>query len=495
MTAAIDSVPSSKLAQSHTLKYQSNDLKYKSGNDGSNGFYRVCSSPQRNDRPTSSNWKLRRHAPRGTAEWRGCSVMADPALHRPGSARGGSRRIIATLGALSAFGPLSMDVYLPGLPQLSKDLSATDSAGQWTLSMCMIGLALGQLVAGPASDRWGRRVPLVVGVSGFTAFSLLCALAPSVEMLIVFRLLQGLCGAAGIVIARAIVRDLYSGAEAARVFSILVLVSSIAPVIGPLLGSVLMQVTDWRGTFVFLAMVGLVLTGAAALLPETNSSTVRGGDTRPTVFSAVRTLIRSRTFLVYALTVATGSCALFVYIAMSPYVVQSEYGWTATQFAILFAVNSIGIVALGQLNAYLLHRGSGVKRMLYFGVGVLTLGAAILLVGALTDSALGLVLTGLFLVTSSMGMILPNGTALALEDFGHIGGSASAILGCLQFLLGAVIPPIVTGDSASGQIMAVTIAVSASAVLALSVTTLVLAHRRRIRTPVAEPATTTHRPH
>jgi DHA1 family bicyclomycin/chloramphenicol resistance-like MFS transporter len=174
-------------------------------------------------------------------------------------------RLVFIIGALSAFGPLSLDMYLPALPSLSQELGGTATQAQLTLTACLLGLAAGQVLAGPLSDALGRRRPLLAGLLGYTGASLLCALAPSVPILIGLRLLQGLAGAAGIVIARAVVRDLYSGTEAARFFSLTMAVNGLAPILAPILGGQLLRVTSWRGVFFVLAAIGLALVLVAAL--------------------------------------------------------------------------------------------------------------------------------------------------------------------------------------------------------------------------------------
>ncbi|HZE04452.1 MAG TPA: MFS transporter, partial [Solirubrobacteraceae bacterium] len=179
-------------------------------------------------------------------------------------------RQIVILGALSAFGPLSLDMYIPGLPSLTRQLGATASAGQLTVTGCMLGLGLGQLVAGPVSDALGRRRPLLTGLVGYAIASVLCAVAPSITVLVIVRLLQGMAGGVGIVIARAIVRDLSEGETAARVFSLLMAITGVAPVCAPLIGGQVLLITSWRGVFVILGVIGVpLIAGAWAWLPET----------------------------------------------------------------------------------------------------------------------------------------------------------------------------------------------------------------------------------
>ena len=201
------------------------------------------------------------------------AVSAPPSALAPPTTVSTQRTLILLVGALSAFGPLSIDMYLPGMPELRADFGVGASQTQLTLSACLLGLATGQLLAGPMSDAFGRRRPLMLGVGLYAVASLLCALAPTIQALIAFRFIQGFAGAAGIVIARSVVRDLYSGVAAARFFSLLLLVSGLAPILAPLLGGQLLRVVSWRGVFVALALIGVALViAAAAFLSETHAA-------------------------------------------------------------------------------------------------------------------------------------------------------------------------------------------------------------------------------
>jgi MFS transporter, DHA1 family, multidrug resistance protein len=294
-------------------------------------------------------------------------------------------RVLA-LGGLSAFGPLSLDLYLPGLPQLSTDLRASEAAGQLSLSMCMIGLALGQLLVGPFTDRVGRRRPLLVGVVVFALSAALCAITPSVELLLLFRLLTGLAGGAGIVIARAMVRDLYDGDMVARVFALLMLVSGTAPVLAPVLGGGLLLVTDWRGVFWVLAGIGAVLLVAAFSQPESLPGPRRRAAGGGALLRVLRDVLRDRTFLVPALVLGLGSCALFSYIAMGSFVLQGAYGLGQQGFAVVFAANSVGIVLFGRLSAVLAGR-VGARRLLRAGVALALVAAVALLLAVLLSGS------------------------------------------------------------------------------------------------------------
>jgi len=260
--------------------------------------------------------------------------------------------MVLTLGALSMFGPLATDMYLPGLPSLTRSLHASASAAQLTLTASVLGIALGQLLIGPVSDAHGRRVPLLVGLAGFGLTSVLCALSPSVWVLIVARLLQGLAGAAGIVIARAVVRDLFGGATAARTFATLVMMSSIAPIFAPLIGGGVLAVSSWRGVFVVLAVIGaLLLLLAWRRVPETLTVEQRHrGGLRETV-AVFRRLLGDREYMPFAVSYAVGFGAMFAYIAGGAYVLENVYGASPQAFSVAFAVNSIGLASVSRARA------------------------------------------------------------------------------------------------------------------------------------------------
>jgi DHA1 family bicyclomycin/chloramphenicol resistance-like MFS transporter len=351
---------------------------------------------------------------------------------------------ILVLGSLTAFGPLSIDMYLPGLPAMAHSLNASASEAQLTLTACLVGLALGQLLAGPLSDRLGRRRPVIVGVAAYSLASLFCALSPTVHVLTGLRLIQGLAGAAGIVISRAAVRDLYSGVEAARFFSILMLVNGLAPILAPVIGGQLLKVTSWRGVFVTLAAIGVVLlAGAIAGLPETLPPERRRGDGLRATLATMRALTRDHVFLGYAIAAGLSFAAMFAYIAGSPFVLEDIYGVSPQVFSAIFAANALGIVLVSQLNHRLLTRftprallSMALSAAAAAGIALLT----VVLVGGLGVWA---VLVPLFVVVSAVGAVMPNSTALALTDHPEAAGSASALLGMLQFVIGAGVAPLV----------------------------------------------------
>src|SRR6266702_68425 len=261
--------------------------------------------------------------------------------------------LVFILGALTAFGPLSIDMYLPALPSLSRDFGTGASPVQLTLSACLLGLALGQAIAGPISDSLGRRRPLYAGLAAYAAASALCVVAPSVTVLTGLRLVQGLGGAAGIVIARAIVRDLHSGVAAARFFSLLMLVTGLAPILAPILGGLLLRFTSWRGVFIVLAVIGtLLLLSAATSLGETLPPERRqSGGIRITLATFYR-LLTNRSFIGYALPCGLAFAAMFAYISGSPFVLQTSYGISPQLFSIIFGTNAFGLVTAGLVNSW-----------------------------------------------------------------------------------------------------------------------------------------------
>jgi DHA1 family bicyclomycin/chloramphenicol resistance-like MFS transporter len=389
-------------------------------------------------------------------------------------------RFVLILGALSAFGPFSLDMYLPGLPALARDLHSSAAEAQLTLTGCLVGLALGQLVVGSISDSHGRRVPLLVGLAGYACTSLLCAVTPSIYPLVALRLLQGVSGGAGIVIARAVVRDLYSGIAAARFYALLMLVNGLAPMLAPVFGSQLLRVGSWRLVYLALAVIGAaLLVASAAGLPETlpPERRVRGGlvDTLRTF----RLLLRGRLFLGCALTSGCAIGAMFAYIAGSPFVLEEIYGVSPQAFSLVFGTNALGIVAAGQLSARLVGRLQPVTLMV---AGVVTgLTGGVTLLAVVTAGGLGVapVLVALFAVVASVGLVMPNSTALALQDHARVAGSGSALLGLAQFIVGAAVAPLVgLGGARSALPMAVVIAALGTAAL-LSCLTLVLPSVRR----------------
>ncbi|GIG58892.1 Bcr/CflA family drug resistance efflux transporter [Longispora fulva] len=377
------------------------------------------------------------------------------------------RRYFVLLGWLSAFAPLSMDMYLPALPALGREFGAPAADVQLTLTACLIGLAVGQLVAGPLSDRLGRKIPLLTGLAVYALASLACAVANNVEVLIGMRLLQGLAGAAGIVIARAIVRDLYEGVTAVRVLTILMMINGLAPILAPLVGGELLRFGTWRLAFHVLSLIGVGLLAATWRFPESLPAERR----RASAFANFGLVLRDRVFLGYTLACALAFAALFGYISASPFVLQNVYGLSAQQFSYAFAANALTLVVFGQVNGMLVKRVRAVV-LLRAGLGVTLLGGLLLLTAVLGGLGLGAVLPALALVVGSMGVIFPNLTVLAMADHGATAGTASAVLGTVQYIVGAAAVPLVglAGDHTALPMAIVVASLAAAAVAAYTLT-------------------------
>jgi DHA1 family bicyclomycin/chloramphenicol resistance-like MFS transporter len=350
--------------------------------------------------------------------------------------------LLAVLGALSAFGPLSMDMYLPSTPTIAADLHAGQSLVQLTLSACLAGLAAGQLVAGPLSDSLGRRRPLLAGLVAFVVMSVACALAPDTGVLIAFRFLQGAAGATGVVLSLAMVRDMYEGTELARILGSLTLVFGLAPVLAPVIGGQVLRFTSWRGIFGVLAVVGLALLAASRFLPETLPPDRRSAARFERLTSDSRTLLADRQFGGNALAVGLGTAALITYISSLPFIVEDAYGRSPQLFSLVFAVNAFGLTAAAQIGARLVRRRSAAR--LVDAAQVAQLLAAVVLVAVALSGRPPLLalLVPLFVFVSAFGMMRPNATALALAGQAEIAGTASAYLGALPFLLGALLSPL-----------------------------------------------------
>ncbi len=375
------------------------------------------------------------------------SAPAAPATGGTPAARSVGLLVTLVLGGLTALPPLSMDMYLPALPEVTGALHAPAATVQLTLTACLAGMALGQLVVGPMSDKWGRRRPLLVGMVVYVLATAVCALAPTAELLIGFRLLQGLAGAAGIVIARAVVRDLYDGVEMARFFSTLMLISGVAPIIAPLIGGQILRITDWRGVFHVLTVIGILLTFVVwRFLGETLPPERRHEGGVGDALRTMRGLLADRVFTGYMLAGGLAFAALFAYISASPFVVQEIYGASPQTFSLLFGLNSIGLVAVGQINGKLLVGRVSLDKALGWGLGIILLAALALLLmtsGVFGEVGLVPVAAGLFVLMSAMGLAMPNTNAQALMRTPHAAGSASALLGTSSFLVGAVASPLV----------------------------------------------------
>ncbi|MEW2445187.1 multidrug effflux MFS transporter [Micromonospora marina] len=398
-------------------------------------------------------------------------TAARPAADRATASTGGVT-LLVLLGTLTAIGPLSLDMYLPAFPAMTRDLGADQAGIQLSLTTCLIGLALGQLVTGPLSDRWGRRRPVLVGVVAYTVLALACAAAPNAPLLAAARFAQGVAGGMGVVVARAVVRDLYSGRDAAKYFSRLTLVFGVAPVAAPSVGSLVLRSGSWRAVFVTLAVIGAVLAVAVALrLPETLPQQRRSTGGLGATVRTMRSLLADRVYLGYALTQGFAFAGLFAYISGSSFVFQDVFGVSAAVFSVIFGVNALALVAVGQANARLLDRFTP-RRLLVTTLVAGLVTAVGVLTGALAGS-LAVTAVALFAFVGSLGMVMPNSTALALDAHARHAGTAAALMGGLQSVVGALAAPLVgLGGEGSALPMAVVLAgaafLSLTAVLTLA---------------------------
>jgi DHA1 family bicyclomycin/chloramphenicol resistance-like MFS transporter len=379
-------------------------------------------------------------------------------------------------------------MYLPGLPSLTRELGGSASAGQLTITGCMLGLGLGQLVAGPVSDSLGRRGPLLVGLGSYIAASLACAVAPSIGVLVVVRLIQGMAGGVGVVIARAVVRDLCEGVVAARMFSLLMAITGVAPVFAPLIGGQALAVTSWRGVFVILAAIGVPLLLAAVFgLSETLPAENRHGGGLGATLHTFGRLLRDRRFSPYAFSFSLSFAAMFAYIAGSSFVLENIYGLSPQAFSLVFAVNSAGLIAMSQVGGRMVGRLGPARLMRRGLVGVLAASLAALLV-TVTGLGLWALLLSFFVLLSANGIVLPNGTAAALSEQEGALGAASALLGLGQFGAGALVAPLVgVGGSHDALPMALVIAAAGVSAITINLLFAPRSRRRRHHRPAQRP--------
>lgn len=379
----------------------------------------------------------------------------------PSASKSGRLWMAIVLGALSAFGPLSIDMYLPSLPILTKDLHTSTSLAQFSLTACLLGLSFGQLIAGSQSDVRGRRGPLLIGLISYTLTSLLCALSPSIWGLISLRFIQGLAGSAGIAISRAVVRDLYSGSAMTKFFALLMLINGVGPIIAPVIGGQLLEFTTWRGVFLVLTLVGfLMLLAVLFTLPETLPAQRRSQGGLVNTFTTFRLLICDRVFMSYALPQGLVMAAMFAYISGSPFVIQNIFGASPQMFSLFFAINGLGIIIAGQLTGKLASR-IPVSKLFLFGLLQALVGGLCLLTVILFGAGLAAILLSLFILVSSIGIVSTAGSSLAMENYGHSAGSASALLGLFSFVIGALVAPLVgLGGGNTALPMGIVIAVS-----------------------------------
>jgi DHA1 family bicyclomycin/chloramphenicol resistance-like MFS transporter len=353
------------------------------------------------------------------------------------------RPLAVVLGLLTIFGPISMDLYLPVLPALTAELQSTTSVAQLTITACLLGLAIGQVVAGPLSDRLGRRTPLLIGVIAYTLTSALCAVSPTIETLILARFVQGLAGAVGIVIAQAAGRDVYSGGKLLRYYGRLTVLGGLAAIIGPVIGGQLATVTDWRGVFLFLAAVGVaILVASLVVFQETLPAgrRVTGGVSH--TLKDYGRLLADRVFVGAVLITGFSYAAIFAYLSGATYILQGIYGLSPQGYSLAFGLNSFGFMVFGFAAGRLSERWSE-RGTLTLGLVMATSGALGLLATALLHLPLAAIILALFTMVSGVAVTSPPATSLALKDYPDIAGTASSLLGLARFAFGGLAAPLV----------------------------------------------------
>lgn len=381
--------------------------------------------------------------------------------------RGNRLLFILILGSLGAFGPLTIDMYLPALPMIATELGTTVSLTQVSLTACLLGLAFGQILVGPFSDIRGRKQPLIVALITYTAASVLCIFASSIWIFIALRFIQGLAGAAGMVISRASVRDLFSGPDLTKFFAMLMLVNGAAPILAPVAGGQLLQVVSWRGVFGVLAAIGVlmflaVLFGLKETLPVERRKT--GG--LKEVLSTFGLLLKDRVFIGYALTQGFVMSAMFAYISGSTFVLQEIYGLTPQMFSFVFAINGVGLILSTQITGRLAGKVSESKLLIY-GLFQAVIGSLLLVVVIVIHAPVVFVCFMLFFAVSSVGIVNTTVFSLAMQNQGANAGSAAALIGLLPFLLGATVAPLV-GIGGGQTALPMGIVIAACNVIALS---------------------------
>lgn len=409
----------------------------------------------------------------------------------PAAARHGvPAQLLLALALLSALGPLSVDMYLPGFTRMATDLATSASAVQLTLTAFLFGLAAGQLVIGPLSDRFGRRMPLLISMVVCTLASIGAAASPDVDLLIAFRFVQGFTGSAGIVIGRSAVTDVSSGRAAVRAFSLLAAIGSFAPVVAPLLGGLLMPGIGWRGVLWVIAGAATVMTVGVAVfiresLPEGRRSSGGIGET----FRTVRELSGNRGYVSYLAISAFGFGAVLAYVSASPFVLQNVLGLSSGAFSLAFAANSCGLILASLVNARLVSRVQPARILEVAQAGMVVVSLVLALTVLTGVATIATVLPMTFLLITSIGFTLSNAGALAMVSVARGTGTAAALLGAIQFGFGALVSPLVGLGGEDSATMMVTV-IAGCALLGLAMLPVTRRHPVQISetTAGAEPA-------
>ena len=367
--------------------------------------------------------------------------------------------MLLTLALLSATAPLSIDMYLPAMPSIGSALQTDDSVVQLTLTTFMIGLAIGQLVIGPVSDALGRRRLLLVGTAVLLGTGVLAALSPTIEVLIVARFIQGFSGGIGVVLARAVISDRTTGITAAKLFSLMMVIGGLAPVVAPLIGGAVLGPLGWRGIFWILAgLAAVTLAAVWATVPETLPAEHRHPAGAATVARSLAGVLRNRVFVGYTLGFGFTFGALFSYISASPFVLQDGMGFSPGVFSLFFALNAVGLTASNFLNTKLIDHVAPRTVLRYALMVLLAIAVAMTVTVSIDSNAKAPLLVLMFLLTTTIGFVFGNATALAMDAVRDVAGSGSAVLGAFQFTVGAAVSPLVgLGAEASPVPMAISV--------------------------------------
>ena len=402
-------------------------------------------------------------------------------------------RMIVVLGVMVALGPLTIDMYLPALPKIADDLAVSSSVVQLTLTGTLAGLALGQLIVGPLSDSLGRRRPLMAGIVLHIAASVLCMLAPNLVVLGLARVLQGAGAAAAMVVAIAVVGDLFAESAAATVLSRLMLVLGVAPVVAPSLGAAVLLHGSWHWVFAALVVLAGVLLGVAALgLPETLPPSHRRPLRVRGIAATYAELLRDRRFVILVLVAALGMSGLFAYIAGASFVLQGTYGLDQQSFALVFGAGAVALIGATQFNVVLLRRFSPQTITLWALAAALLAGGVFVGLSVADVGGLAGFVVPVWAILGAMGLVIPNAPAVALSRHPDAAGTAAALLGAAQFGLGAAVAPLVgvlgNDELALSVVMAVSVLVALLALLAVGVSTSDNADDTVIEGALADPA-------
>ncbi|MCG2801024.1 MAG: multidrug effflux MFS transporter [Cellulomonas sp.] len=352
-------------------------------------------------------------------------------------------RHVLLLGLMVAIQAFSTDIYLPSLPEVARDLSTSVASVQLTMTVLLLGGAVGQLIVGPVSDRFGRRAPALVGVGLHIVTSVACAFAPTVEVLIALRAVQGFFNAAAVVVAMAVVRDLFVGSQAARLLSRLMLVIGLAPLLAPSIGGFVATHAGWRAVFGVLAAYGIVVWVAVLLrLPETLPVANRRPGGIRAGLSGYGALARDRHFMALAVLPGLSTAVLMSYVVSSPFVLRAGFGLSEQQFALVFAANGIGLVGGAQVNAALVHKVAPIRLLRAAQVAVAVLALVLVALAVTGVGGLPALLIVLWLILSLLNLASPNANALAMSRHGQVAGSAAAVIGAAQAGVSGVVSPI-----------------------------------------------------